>query len=194
MKTKLALLALSFILTFGMIADVASAAITASTGISLTAITLTDAYYGTAPASLNVSTNPGQVYLSFRIANGGEYFTLNSVSIDITLNGIPVSSENYNSYLMVATTWSRVGVYNTGTYAIDPMNQGAILVGCGSLDGSAPYSTTMVAGDVYQAKMTYDVQDQGVFTSVGTMTYVPEPATTGLIVLSTFCFLRRKRK
>lgn len=194
MKTKLAFLALSFVLTFGMIANV-SAAITASTGISLTAISLSDARYGNTTGNIIVSTNPGQIYLSFRITDGAsEYITLNSVLVQVTVNGNAVFDENLTSYDLGGGAWNKVGFYGLNSYVSGSMNQGPILVGWGNLNSSSAYNTTINPGDVWQAKMTYDVQGQGVFTSVGTMTYVPEPSTAGLIILSTFCFLRRKRK
>jgi hypothetical protein len=193
MKTKLALLALPFILTFGMIANV-SAAVTASTGISLAAISMSDARYNIPPNELVVSTNPGQVFLSYHIADSdSQYFILNSVIVDILINGSIVSSESF-AYYDLGNRWNRVGYYNPTSFAAGPMNQGNILVGWGNLNSADAYTTTVKPGDIWQGKMTYDIQGQGVFTSVGTMTYVPEPSTTGLIALSTFCFLRRKRK
>ena len=195
MKTKMALLALALILTFGITANVSAAVMIATTGIRIGSnISLTEAYNNTAPDHLNISTtNPGPIFLSFRIDNGGQPFTLNSVSIDISLNGIPVSSESYSTYSL-GGTWSRMGVYATNSYGFGLMNQGEILVGCGSRDSSIPYTTSNNPGDIWRALVTYDVQGQGSITSLATLTNIPETSTTILIAISTLVFLRRKRK
>jgi len=186
-------IALLFVLAFGMTASVSKAALTASTGVSLTPITLTDAYYGSAPDHLNVSTNPGQIYLSFRVANGGEYFTLNSVTIDVTLNGIQASSEKYSTYEVV-DNWNRIGVYGDNSYGVGQMNQGLILIACGTQNSVSPYSTAGNPAGVWQYNMTYDIQGQSPVTSFATVTYIPEPTTTTIAILGTsLCFLRRKR-
>lgn len=192
MKHKLALLALALSLMFGMIANVATAAVTATTGINTTWISLADAYLGTEPVSLSVSTSP-QVFLSFRVTGNGDYFVLNSITVNITVNGLPVSDEVYSTYDL-GNNWSRVGVYDTNSYGTGPMNQGSILVGCGTRDTSSSYTTSLNPGDVWQAKMTYDIQGQGQITSLGTLTIIPETTTPGLIAISTLALLRRKRK
>jgi len=182
MKHTLVLTTLAFILVFGTTANTSMATLTATTGVSLTPISLANAYYSTSPNYLNVAANPGQIFLSFSIANAGEYFTLNSVSVDITVNGISVSSEIYSTYDSV-NNWNRIGAYGSNSYGTGLMNQGLILVGCGTRNSASAYTTSLNHGDVWQAKMTYDVQGQGTITSVGTVTYIPTPGSGNLVPL-----------
>lgn len=195
MKTKSALLALVFaiMVALGFFTNTTSAAVTAMTGVSLTPISLSTAYSGLTPSALNVNSNPGAIFLSFKVSNEGEEFFLNSMTVDISINGVVTSSESYTSYAPIST-WSRVGVTLTETYAAGAMNQGGILVGCGTRDETAPYIISLNPGDIWQAKMTYSIQGQSPVTSVGKVVYVPEPGAVMLISLSSLLSLRRKRK
>ncbi|MEI6553163.1 MAG: PEP-CTERM sorting domain-containing protein [bacterium] len=142
---------------------------------------------------MTVSTNPGGIYLTFRIADSaGQYFTLNSVSIDISVNGILASTETYDSYIL-ASNWNRIGVYATNSYGIGLMNQGPILVGFGDRNSTAAYSVNLNPGDVWQAKVSYDVQGLGVVTSIGTVSRIPEPSIFCCLGVSIFGLLRRRR-
>lgn len=179
------------ILTFGIPANVV-AALTASTGVSLVPISMADAYYGVTPSHIEVTAS-SNVFLSFRISDTeGAWFTLTGMTVDISVNGIPMSSENYSTYA-VGSSWNRIGVYDTNSYLMGSMDQGEILVGCGSRDSFAPYYTSINPGDTYRWDFSYEAQGQDTVHSVGTVTYVPEPTSLLLVGVSTLCFLRRKR-
>ena len=193
MKQKMALLALAFIMMFGLTADVTTAAVTATTGVSINPISLNNAYYRTEPDHLNVTENPGQIFVSFRITDDGGYFPLNSIIVDVTINGIPMSSESYSSWDMTGSVYGRIGFYGPDYYTSGLMNTGSILDGYGSRNSSSPYTTSLTTGDVWQVKMTYNIQGQEPITSTGTVNFVPEPTSCILAALSTLVFLRRKR-
>lgn len=192
MKSTLALLALMSILTFGIPANVL-AALTASTGVSPSQITMINAKNGVTTDQIEITSN-SEVYLSFRIADSGnQEFLLNSVTIDITVNDVNILSTQYNSYNLAGSIWNRVGFYGSNSYTNGAMNQGSILIGWGNINSSDAYITSINPGDIWRADISYDVQDQGVIHSVGTVTYIPEPTSLFLVGVSALCFLRRKR-
>lgn len=179
-------------MTFGMNTSV-SAAITATTGVSFNPISLTDAYYGSAPNSIDVTASPSAIYISSNVAGDvGQFFTLNSMVVAIIVNGNQVSSNTYTTWNMTGL-YGRIGFYGTDYYTVGTMNSGPILSGYGTRDSFNPYTTSLTKGDKWEAKMTYDIQGQGPVTSTATVTFVPEPASSTLIALSAIVFLRRKR-
>ncbi len=183
---------MTLIITALITTSASMAAITAMTGVSLFPITLADAYYGTTPESLNVSTNPGLIYLSFKVTCEGENFILESTTITSRLNGVEQSVENYNTFAPISTL-SRVGVSATGTYTVGPMGQGEILVGCGTRDETAPFIVSMMPGDVWEGECVFKT-NQGNITSTGTVAFIPEPSSAILGLLgASICCLRRRR-
>lgn len=199
MKTakSLALSALAFIVSLVM-TSTSMAAVTVMTKISLTPISWDRAYDNTAENTLSVSTGNAGIYMSWKISNEGEYFTLNSMSIDIATVGNPaVIHEEYSTY-SVGNVWSRLGSYTTNSYLYGPMNQGGIVVGLAILNSFSPYIIPVNPGDIWKVTMTYDVVGQGPLTSYATITDVssiPE-MTSGITFtfVSSILLLRRKRK
>ncbi len=177
------------IVAFSVVVNVSTAALTASTGVSLTAISIDDAYSAVTPSHIDVTTSPGQIFLSYTISNTGLSITLNSVTMDITINGLSVTSEEYTTFVL-GSSWSRIGTTTGNAYATGQMNQGGTLVDLGT---RVAIDSFLSPGDVWQAKMTYDVQGQGLITSIGTVTYIPEPSVLGLAVITSSLFLLRRR-
>ena len=177
------------ILTFGYYAK---AALTATTGVSTTPITIKDAGLGLTQTTLNVSTDPGQEFLSYRIRDTeGALFTLNSVTIDLSINDNLVLTEFFQTY-DIGNRWNRFGSYVVNTYMVGSMNQGQITNGFGVLDDTTPYMLSLKPGDIFTSKVTYNTSEGYVY-STGTITYIPEVSTSILTILSATILLRRKR-
>lgn len=169
---------------------VSYAALTASTGVSLTSVTFDSAYYGTTPIHLDVTSSPGQIFLSYTLSNAGLPIILNSISIDVRVNDLSVKNEVYTTFVL-GSIWSRFGSTTGYDYVSGAMNQGETLVDYGSRVG---LNVTLNPGDIMQATMTYDVQGQPATTSIGTVTYIPEPSVLGLAVIASSLFLLRREK
>ena len=191
MKTKpLALIALLFVLTTAA----SYAAITATTGVSRVYVDPNGAYDNITPIRLDVTTNPGQIFLTYKISDSdGAFFTLNSIDVDVTLNGSLVSHQNFSTLTFVGN-WNRFADNGVASLSSGAMNQAPILSAWGDTNSSLPYSVSLNPGDVEKWTMTYNIQGQTPATSVGTVTFIPEPTVSISFLLgSTLCFLRRKR-
>ncbi len=196
MKSKIALLALAFILMFGTTTSIGTAAvITATTGVSLTPISLTDAYYGSAPVSLCVTTSPTTIYVSSNVnGEADQFFRLDSMNVCLIVNGNQISNETYTTWNMTGL-YGRIGFYGEDYYTVGAMNSGLILSGYGTRDSFSPYTIAIPSGGTLEARVTWNIQGYSPVTSSATISYVPESTTAGLIAASTILtFLRRKRK
>ena len=83
----------------------------------------------------------------------------------------------------MAAIWNRFEYDGSTVINSGSMNQVPILAAWGNVNSNAGYSVSLNPGDVWQAKMTYDVQGQGLITSIGTVTYLPAltPLATWLV-------------
>ncbi len=171
--------------------SMAAVTITAIMGVSLSPISLSNAFAGVPKPEINVSTDPGQVFLSFKVSSDDGDFVLNSVTIDVSINGIVESSETYSNNT-VGSTWSMIGVTDTDSYTSGSMNKGPIHLEYGSRGTYSPYPASLKEGGVWQTKATFHT-NEGEIVSVGKVTYVPEPASALLAFLGFIFLLRRRR-
>lgn len=192
MKNKLAMITLVLTLALGM-TSIMKAAVTLTLTVSVSQynISLSNARYGVLPGNLEVSSDPGQIFVSYHIGST-DNFVLDSTGVNTTKNGQTMSSENFTSYTLLSSPWTNVGYYGTNSYTSGSFNQGSILVGWGEANISYPVS--MIPGDVYTFAVTCKAEGQAPITSIGTVTYIPEPTSISLTILGTsLCLLRRKR-
>ena len=174
------------------------AAVTIKTGISLSGISNADAYLGNLNSTLNVTQSPGTFCLGYVVSGGGAAFTLNSLKIEISLNGILQKTENYTEY-ETGGAWNMFGTYSaTNSYVLGLFNQGPILTSSGSnVDAfGSNYYALMAAGDTLTATLTFNINGIPTTstTSFARIVYVPEPNTALLSLLTIIPALVIRRK
>jgi hypothetical protein len=197
--TKRALWALMLTLAFIVFTTNASlAAITAMCKVSPDQISFDRAYDNTPENYIQVSTGPNEIYMSWKISNEGEFFVLNSVTIDITrADDTPLFHEKYTDYNL-GGVWNLVGVYGSNSYAIGPMNQGSILYGLAVLGSNSQYGVFLEPGKDVKFMATFDVLGEVPITTYATVSTnaIPEPASnvTFFSLVCLIFLLRRERK
>lgn len=196
-KRSLALSALAMIMALAVFtAGTSMAAVVATTKVMETPIDWLTADDNSIKSNLVVSTTT-QVFLSWKISdNTEESLILNSMTIDVTLNGVNIEHEFYDTYTF-GGKWSRVGICVGGndTYLNGAMNQDQIQTGLAVLDSSIPYTAaTSQPGDIWKLTVTADVASQGPVISYATVTNpIPEPGSVFLALVGFILLLRRRR-
>jgi len=144
-----------------------------------------------------VVSSTTQVFVSWKISDNTEgSLILNSMTIDITLNGVNIEHEFYSTYDF-GGKWSRVGICVGGndSYLSGAMNQGQIQTGLALLNSFTPYTaTTPDKGDIWMLAVTADVAGKGQIVSYATVTNpIPEPGFSFLGLIGFTLLLRRRR-